>query len=225
MPRPLQRIVPGTTYHLISRFVAREWFIQGDTERRQYMELFGRAIAGSDWTSLAFAVMSSHLHHAVIAGRDPLKSWLGEAHGPYAEWINRRHDRIGAVFVRGPKAIPVRSDGLARLVGYIHRNPVRARVVGRAAETDWTSHRAYVGPDSAPAWLDVRRGLDLMGFADGAEFDRWVDATPITRAQLEDIRLEPVRRGRPPIDARWETKAVAQMYAERGLLDGSIVSP
>ena len=198
LPRRSRSIQPGTTYHLIARFVANEWFIRTDVERRQYLELFGRAVIASDWRCLAFAIMSSHVHFALTAGFDPLASWLREAHGPFAEWINGRHERIGAVFVRGPKTIGVRLDGLPQLVGYIHRNPVRAGVVERARESTWTSHRAYLEPERAPAWLDVHRGLELMGFTEPRALDTWVDATRIERAELDAVRLEPVKRGGRP---------------------------
>jgi hypothetical protein len=128
VPRRSRSIQPGVTYHLISRFVASEWFVQTDNDRLQYLRLFGRALLMSDWTSIAYAVMSNHVHHALVAGRDPLASWLGEAHGPFAEWNNERRKRIGSVFVRGPNVIGIQPTGIASVVAYIHRNPVRAHV-------------------------------------------------------------------------------------------------
>ncbi|MGE3543333.1 MAG: transposase [Kofleriaceae bacterium] len=143
--------------------------------------------------------MSNHIHLALIAGAARLASWIGAAHGPFAEWINERHNRIGSVFVRGPKSIGMRADGVARLVAYIHRNPVRAGIVARANESSWTSHHAYLQPATAPAWLDVARGLELMRFADANAMDAWVDATPIERLELDTLRLDPINRGgRPP---------------------------
>ena len=219
MSRRSRSIQPGVLYHLIARFVASEWFIRTDVERRQYLELFGRAVIKSDWRCLAFAIMSNHVHLAMIAGTDSLASWISEAHSPFAEWINRQHRRIGAVFVRGPKAIAVRGDGVARLVGYIHRNPVRAGIVARAGDSAWTSHREYLRPERAPAWLDVHLGLELMGFADPDALDTWIDATPIERSELDAIRLEPLKRGgRPRADAEgaWACKlgAAQGVWAE-----------
>jgi hypothetical protein len=156
----------------------------------------------SDWKSIAYAVMSNHIHHALVAGRDPLRSWLGEAHGPFAEWINERQQRIGAVFVRGPNVIGIQPAGVASVVAYIHRNPVRAGVVAMANDTSWTSHRGYLDPSSKPAWLDTTLGMELMRFADPGAMDTWVNATPIDREQLDAFRIEarnPV--GRPRIEA------------------------
>ena len=39
------------------------------------------------------------------------------------------------------------------LIRYVHNNPVRAGVVERASESDWSSHRAYLGLAPTPDWL------------------------------------------------------------------------
>src|SRR5262245_19821839 len=103
MPRPIRHNVPGTVYHLISRFVDREWFVETPEERATYLRLLARAIQISDWLCLAYAVMSNHIHLAMLAGEQPLGPIIRQVHSPFADWMNRRHDRIGSMFVRGPK--------------------------------------------------------------------------------------------------------------------------
>ena len=103
-------------------------------------------------------------------------------HTPFAEWINARHERIGAVFVRGPTDYRVRPDGVAKVIGYIHRNPVRAGLVSDPRDSDWTSHAAYLGLAERPSWLDTAKGLELAGFRDAEQMDEWIRATEIDRA-------------------------------------------
>jgi hypothetical protein len=57
----------------------------------------------------------------------------------------------------------------ARLLAYQHLNPVSAKVVDHAADSTWTSHRAYVGTQPAPDWLEVKLGLSLCGLTDSAD--------------------------------------------------------
>lgn len=173
-PRHRRHCAPGVAYHLISRFVAREFFIASEHERHEYLALLGAALARTTWRCLAFAVMSNHIHLAVIAGADPLAGWLRLVHSPFAELGNQTRGRIGAMFVRGPKTILVPDDGIARLVAYIHNNPVRAGVVDRARDSTWTSHRAYVGIDPSPPWLDVDEALRRGQLERGEAFDRLV---------------------------------------------------
>ena len=39
------------------------------------------------------------------------------------------------------------------LLRYVHNNPVRAGVVDRASDSNWSSHRAYLGLEESPKWL------------------------------------------------------------------------
>jgi REP element-mobilizing transposase RayT len=174
MSRKPRHIEPGFAYHVISRFVDREWYITGEDERRYYLHLLGRAIAQSDWRCLAYAVMSNHIHLATIAGAQSLASWIRRVHSPFVNMMNRSHGRSGPMFQRGPKTILVEPHRVGRVIAYIHNNPVRAKCVGTAADSSWTSHRMYIDPVRSPSWLHSPEGLARAGFSDPAEFDCWV---------------------------------------------------
>jgi REP element-mobilizing transposase RayT len=178
MPRKPRHNAPGAVYHLISRFVDREWFITTESERSHYLELLGHALPRTDWRCLSYSIMSNHVHLGLVAGQDPLGSWIRRVHSPFADWMNRSHERIGVMFVRGPKDILVPPERVGRLFAYIHNNPVRAGVVNDPSHSTWTSHRAYVGLARAPAWLHVEEGLQRAGVRDAAQFDEYVRSRP-----------------------------------------------
>jgi REP element-mobilizing transposase RayT len=201
MPSRAKRdIRPGKTYHLISRFVDRDWFISGDEERDFYLTLLGNAMSKSDWTCLAYAIMSNHIHLAFIAGEQTLGSWTRRVHSPFAGWMNRRHDRIGSLFVRGPKDIETATDDLNEVIAYIHNNPVRAGVVHSPRASSWTSHRAYLGLEPVPEWLHVDEGLRRSGFRDPDTFDAWVRDPDSARPHIERVQraLNPTIVRAPP---------------------------
>ena len=164
----------GVTYHLISRFIERTWFITSPSERQLYLELQRRALERTDWRLLGYAIMSNHIHLVALAGGQPLARWLRPVHSPFADALNQAHQRIGPIFVRGPKAYAVEDGRVGRLLAYVHNNPVRANVCATAGESAWTSHGAYVSQADTP-WLHVRLGLALTGVTSGEDFDRWVN--------------------------------------------------
>lgn len=211
MSRPLRLFESGAIYHLIPTFVGGEWFIRSPEERAMYLKLLGQGLAGSSWRCMAYAVMSNHIHLAMLAGRGNVASWIREPHAEFADWINLRYGRKrrkGAVFVRGPKEYRIAPDSVARLIGYLHRNPVRAGVVEDPRETDWTSHRAYVGDMPRPRWLDTQLGLELGGFRDVNTLDTWIRETNLDREQMLATVYPRTRRtgrpewGRPPAPDR-----------------------
>ena len=185
--------IPGDVYHLISRFIEREWFLSSTDERSRYLELFGKALAFTHWRCLGYALMSNHVHLLMVAGRDPAESMLKRTHAPFAAWLNHRRERIGPVFASRPAMWRVRPPDVARTLAYIHNNPVRAGVVAAARDSDWTSHRAYLrgrGED----WLAFAEGLTRCDFHDGVAFDAWIDGElRVPRLKRVDSELRPIR--------------------------------
>jgi REP element-mobilizing transposase RayT len=178
----------GVLTHVICRFVDRRWMLSDEHERTTYLELLGSALSHSDWRCVAFALMSSHLHFAMIPGHDDLQSWTKRVNSPFARWLNARHDRLGPVFADRPAEWSMHANKAA-LIAYIHNNPVRAGIVERAELSSWTSHRAYVGGVTVPRWLRIDEGLAICGFTrpDAAAFNAWVDESIHGTPALPDL--------------------------------------
>ena len=197
MPRTARVTAPGEVHHVISRFIDDRFFITTDAERENYLRLLGRALSKSDWQCIAYAIMSSHIHLAMIAGQQRAASWMLAVNPPFVKWYNELHERSGPIFAGRAKMWITRTENVGSLIAYIHNNPVRARVVRRAANSSWTSHRAYTSKRDAPAWLSVSRGFELIGVAP-AELDEWVHSRRKTKRDdpsLAEIDREAKRLG------------------------------
>jgi len=182
---------PGMVHHVVSRFIDREWLIKTPDERTHYLRLLGNAMARTDWLCIAYAIMSSHIHLAMVAGRMPAESWSRRVNPPFANWFNECHQRIGPLFAERASMWIGRAHDVAALIAYIHNNPVRGGVEKRAIDSTWTSHRAYLQPARAPGWLAVNEGLRLSGLQ-ADEFDSWVHSQRhVTR---DDPALQPISR-------------------------------
>lgn len=177
MPRYARLHAPGALVHVIARFVNREFRLEDDG-RRRYREALARALARTDWALLAYALMSSHVHLALLAGLAPPWHLLKPLHIAVAQDLNRRQGRFGPVFAERPTTIVMPVARAGELAAYLHNNPVRAGLTADAAASSWTSHRAWVGLEVAPPWLAVDVGLRAAGFDVGSQgrlaFDRFV---------------------------------------------------
>jgi hypothetical protein len=163
MPRTARQPAPAAYHHLIGRIVNQELRITGDAERTEYLRRLGLAIERCDWTLLGYAVMSNHVHLVCRSGRDPAERLIRPVHSGFGRWLNRTQGRYGPVFAERFRCVLVGDDTVGRVLAYVHNNPVRAGVVADPVRSTWTSHRAYLGFDEAPAWLDVRAGLHAAG--------------------------------------------------------------
>jgi REP element-mobilizing transposase RayT len=169
---------PGVVHHLTWRFIEGRFFFDSRELRDRYLWLLGRALDDSDWRCMAYALMSNHIHIVALAGREPLATWTRRVNLPFAQIINENRNRIGPVFANRAGDRAIETNAVGRVIGYVHNNPVRARLVERARDSSWTSHRAYIHPDVRPLWLDHAIGLGLAGFKDTASFEAFVDSQP-----------------------------------------------
>jgi hypothetical protein len=177
--RIARRQLPGLVHHLIWRCLNREWLIADDRHRTRYLWWLGRALESSDWKCIAYAVMSNHIHIAAIAGEEPLARWSRRVNTPFALWMNDNGGRLGPFFAGRATDWALGPVAATSTIAYIHNNPVRAGLVGRARDSDWTSHGAYVGVVPAPRWLCVEDGLLRAGVGNVDDFERYVDGQPI----------------------------------------------
>jgi REP element-mobilizing transposase RayT len=183
--------VPGAVHHVISRFVDRRWFFQNDGDRARYLEWLAAALEYASWRCLAYAIMSSHIHLVMLASEEPPESWSKRVNSPFGRWVNKRDGGIGAVYAGRAAMYVVPDNRVPHVIAYVHNNPVRAGVTGRAADSTWTSHRAYIGRDPAPSWLAIGDGLARCGFTDEERpiFDTWIDSEQMTPSQVDPVLL------------------------------------
>lgn len=180
MPRYRRIIKPGSLVHVIVRFVDRGRVLVDDEDYLQYISRLGRAMEGSDWKLLAHGLMGTHTHWFALAGMQPFDAVAKPVHCGFAGWINRKNGGLGPILAERPSTYIVKPNSAARVIAYIHTNPVRARIVRRADEYAWSSHRAFLGLEEPVAALDVDLGLECAGFgvdaAGRAEFAAFVES-------------------------------------------------
>jgi hypothetical protein len=166
MPRSARLFVPGSLQYVSSRLVESDGCLMCEAERDRYLELLGRAIERSDWKCIAYCLTSTELQFAMVAGEQALDSWAKRVNCAFAQWLNRRRERIGPLFASRPILREVLPQHAFELLAWIHNAPVREHLAPNAAETTRSTHGAYIGFAPAPNWLDVKSGLEQAGFAD-----------------------------------------------------------
>jgi hypothetical protein len=178
--------------------VNHEFRIVGETERTQYLYRLRKSLPRTDWRLLGFAVMSNHVHLALLAGNATSARLIQSVNTGFAGWLNKTQGRLGPVFAERHATLLSDEAKAAKLIAYLHNNPVRAHVVGEAADSTWTSQRSYL--DACPdEWLDTELGLSLCGFdsspAGRQRFYDYVRASDgVTRDQIAEEGLTSARR-------------------------------
>jgi putative transposase len=160
---------------------------------------------------LAYCLMSNHWHLLLWPREDGELSevlrWLTVTHTQ--RWHANRHTSgSGPIYQGRFKSFPVQSDDhLLTVARYIERNPLRAKLVDRAADWQWGSlwRRCQGDPSLAAILSDWPIGIP-------ARWPTIVDQ-PQSEAELEALRLS-VGRGRPFGDDGWAHRTAKRFGLE-----------
>ena len=147
---------PDATYHVTSRGNRRAKIFVDVDDRRRMLEILGQAMARHDAQVFAYCLMGNHYHLVLRTRRPNLSRIMRHVNGEYASTFNRRHSLVGHLFQRRFHSVLVDTDAyLLEVCRYVELNPVRAGLVDRVVEWDWSSFRANTGRVGAVPWLAV----------------------------------------------------------------------
>jgi REP element-mobilizing transposase RayT len=134
-----------------------------DADRTMFCNRLEKIITKYSWTLIAFVLMPTHFHFVVEVGDDVLQPGMHDFFGPYVQWFNRRHLRWGHLKGDRYKLRRVFDDaGVARVVRYVVRNPVRAGLCERPQDWLWSSYRGTAGYARPFPFVDDRRFVEFF---------------------------------------------------------------
>ena len=137
-----------------------------DVDHRQFEFLLGRVVEEFKIECWGYCGMGNHYHAILMPTLSNISTAMQSLNGEYAQWWNQRHRRRGHVFQDRFKDQIVQDDCyLMTLIGYVARNPQRARLVDDLSEWRWGSYRALAGLEVPPAFLSLEAVLAQFGVA------------------------------------------------------------
>ena len=158
MARPLRIHVPNTPYHLMSRGTGKQCIFEDETDHLRFLELLGEMVEKFKVACLGYCLLWNHYHLMVVPTLHSVSRFMHGLNSTYCQWFNRRHGRWGHVLGGRFKGPIVDSHCyLLRGLRYIALNPVASEHVRRPEDFRWSSYRAVIGLETAPAFLTCDR--------------------------------------------------------------------
>jgi len=164
MARPLRIEYPGAFYHITARGNEQKDIFRDDKDRQRFLEYLETAVGRYKAVIHVYCLMSNHYHLLLTTPEGNLSQIMRHINGGYTTWFNKRHNRFGHLFQGRYKAILVDADPYAgELSRYIHLNPVRAGMVRKPEQYQWSSYAAYISTAKTPRWLTTDWLLQYFG--------------------------------------------------------------
>jgi putative transposase len=182
MARPRREIIPGGVYHVFSRGSNRNAIFVFDGDRIDFLVCLKRVVERYELTLLGYCLMPNHYHLITQTADSRLSQAMKELNGRYALRFNRRYGRDAHVFKNRFGAVLLEAEShFVWTCAYVVMNPVRAGLCATPEEWPWSSYRASIGLDKAPAFLARDKLLSYFGGEAGGGVTAYVSQVEACR--------------------------------------------
>jgi len=195
MPRIARVVAIGYPHHITQRGNYKQSLFEDDDDRIMYLSLIKSESVKRHLRILAYCLMSNHVHYIAVPDRDDAMALTFKyAHMKYSQAINKRNGVIGHLFQGRFYSCVMDERYTGICARYIERNPVRAQLVQRAVDWEWSSARFHCGEKEVSVFhLD-----QLFDFMGGAGKRTWGEILkePDSSEEMRCIKKQ-TRYGRP----------------------------
>jgi putative transposase len=137
-------VVPGCPHHLLQRGNRKADVFQDD--RLVYLRLLRDASELHRISIWTYTLMDNHVHAvAVPEHEDSFAKAIRDTHGEYSRYFNSKYPLVGHVWQGRFKSIVLEEEHAWNACRYVELNPVRAGMVRRAEDYQWSSAAAHCG--------------------------------------------------------------------------------
>ena len=190
MPRRARMYIPGLPYHIVQRGNNRDACFIEPADYQFYLDLWQEISKRYGVTVHAYCLMTNHIHFLITPTCETSISNTTKVVGSrYALYINRCYQRSGSLWEGRHRSSLVQSDHyLLACYRYIEMNPVRASMVSRPDEYQWSSFGVNAWGDSS--WLQPHKEYLRLGTTTSARCHAYRElfANDLGRVDLQLIR-------------------------------------
>jgi putative transposase len=166
MARPLRLEYPDAWYYVSNKGRRRVLVFRDEADYTCFLDLLQQASTMWNVRIAAYCLMPNHYHLLVRTPDANLSRFMRHVDGVYTQRFNRSHRCDGSLFRGRYKAIVVEAATyLLKLIRYIHRTPLREKMVNRIDRYRWTSHKDYLSRSRKGSWLDRVSVVSMLGRA------------------------------------------------------------
>lgn len=163
MPRIARIVAPGHPYHITQRGNYRQKIFRNDEDRSQYLfwiDEYSRKFHLSVW---AYCLMDNHVHFIVQPRKEEsLAKVFSVAHMRYSQYFNKERKASGHLWQGRFYSCLLDEPYLMAAMRYVERNPVRAKMVKRPWEWEWSSAAVHIGgTDGMVHVVEIKKSLGV----------------------------------------------------------------
>lgn len=145
MSRIARKDLNASFFHVMSQGINKEKIFYKECYRKKYLSLMKENEKDYNLEIIAYCVMSNHVHMLIYTEQiNELSKFMRIINTSYARYFNWSEDRVGYVFRDRFKSEPILDEKyLWQCIKYIHKNPVKAKMVLKCEDYEFSSYNDY----------------------------------------------------------------------------------
>ncbi|MEE8423883.1 MAG: transposase [Thermodesulfobacteriota bacterium] len=145
MARPYRLQAADCLYHITNRGNDRKRIFLVESDYKKFLNYLSEGKDRYQYYIYAYALMSNHYHILLKTTQANLSKIMHSLNTAYTVYYNLKHKKIGHLFQGRYKSIVVDEQNyFLELTRYIHLNPVKARIVEKPEDYQWSSYKCYL---------------------------------------------------------------------------------
>ena len=163
MPRIARVVGIGLTHHITQRGNYQQKIFLNHADKKQYLAWIEEYSKKFSLTIVAYCLMDNHVHFIAIPEKeDSLARTFNTSHMRYSQYFNKKIDKTGHLWQGRFNSCVLDEKHFICAVKYVERNPVRAKIVVKPWDWEWSSARAHIGEGESIVTLkDIFELIDI----------------------------------------------------------------
>lgn len=161
MPRISRVVIPELPHHITQRGNYQQTTFYSNADYFQYLTWLTEYSRKFGVSFLAYCLMPNHVHFIAVPLReDSLAKTFNTCHMRYSQFFNKKCRLTGHLWQGRFFSCVMQESHLYAAIRYVENNPVRAKLVSRPGDWQWSSARAHLYQTTSLLPLeDVRKTL------------------------------------------------------------------
>jgi len=160
MPRIARIVAAGYPHHITQRGNYQQTVFKKDSEYNDYLKWLNEYVKKYKLNILAYCLMPNHVHFVAVPDKpDSLARTFNTCHMRYSQYFNKKNHLTGHLWQGRFFSCILDEKHLYATVRYVENNPVRAKLVKKAEDWQWSS-----------AQIHLNKGQSVLRLADVAEY-------------------------------------------------------
>lgn len=174
MSRKARKYLVSSFFHVIIQGHKKEYIFKEKRYIYEYINLIKRYIKETNIKVVAYCMMNNHGHFLLqVDDINELSKLMHKVNTAYARYYNYiRKNRVGYVFRDRFLSEPITSNRyLVECIKYIQYNPVKANMVKKCSQYQFSSYNFFCKKLSEKSFLDFLSEEDYEDICKGASYE------------------------------------------------------